>query len=158
MGEEFELYDDDDDFLSLDDNYCDERGDDDEIHSDVFDGENHEESENDLHPRLIDIDEDIGKRGYTKMHHFLIESLILQHLSGCEYAIVLLLLRMTTGFGRKETYLANSFIIDKTRYDKNHISASLKKLRERNIVIRTREAKYGCPAFYRLNDSIGTWR
>ena len=153
MEEEFELYD-DDDFLSLDDNHSDEN-------SDVFDGESYEESErdeSDLHPRLIDLDEDIGKRGYSKMYHFLIEGLILQHLSGCEYAIVLLLLRMTVGFGRKETYLANSFIIDKTRYDKNHISTSLKKLRERNIVIRTREAKYGCPAFYRLNDSIGTWR
>ena len=148
-------YEDDDDFLTLDgDNnsptYLDA------LERDYRDVS--ERSKNGNQQRLIDLEEDIGKKGYTKMYHFLIEGLLTQHLSGCEYAIVLLLLRMTVGYGEKETYFANSFIVDKTRYDKNHVSTSLKKLRDRNIIERTREAKLGMPAYYRVNDNILTWR
>jgi phage replication O-like protein O len=146
---------DDDDFLALD---GDEEHDtlEDVVESDYKDVI--ERGENSTFQKLVDIDENAGKRGYMKLRHYLTESLITQRLSGCEFSIVLLLLRMTEGYGLKETYFANSFIQDKTGYDKNHISTSMKKLRERNIIERTREAKYGMPAYYRVNDHTLSWR
>lgn len=146
---------DDDDFLFLDGD--DEHGTlEDVVEKDYNDAK--ERSRNSTHQKLIEIDEDPGKRGYMKLRHYLTESLITQRLSGCEFSIVLLLLRMTEGYGIKETYFANSFVQDKTGYDKNHICTSMKKLRDRNIIERTREAKYGMPAFYRVNDHTLTWR
>ena len=67
-----------------------------------------------------------NQRGYMKLYHYITENLIKQHLSGCEYAVVLLLLRMTQGYdGRKETALSLKFIRERTGFNISHINQAI---------------------------------
>ncbi len=99
-----------------------------------------------------------NQKGFMKLHHYITENLIKQHLNGCEYAVVLLLLRMTIGYhGRRETALSLKFLHDRTGYNINHINRAILKLIERRIVARTQTAAMGRAAHYAFNDNIDEW-
>lgn len=98
------------------------------------------------------------QKGFMKLHHYITENLVKQHLNGCEYAIVLLLLRMTLGYReRKETNLSLKFLRDRTGYNINHINRALHRLIERRIVERTQTAAMGRASRYTFNDNIEEW-
>ena len=99
-----------------------------------------------------------NQKGFMKLHHYVTENLIKQHLNGCEYAVVLLLLRMTMGYnGRRETALSLKFIRERTGYNVNHINHAINKLIKREIVTRTQTAEMGRAAHYSFNDNIDEW-
>jgi len=97
--------------------------------------------------------------GYMKMYHFITMNLIRQRLNGCEHCIVLLLLRMTLGYGeREETKLSQEFIAQCTGYHKVMISRSMTKLLKRKLIIRTGNYGLGKVAIYRFNMDIEEWK
>jgi len=99
-----------------------------------------------------------NQKGFMKLYHYITENLIKHHLSGCEYAVVLLLLRMTVGYhGREEAALSLKFIRERTGYDINWINRAILKLIRRGIIARTHQAKFGRSARYRFIDNIDQW-
>jgi len=107
---------------------------------------------------LIFKEESQRKKGYMKLYHYITENLITQRLSGCEYAVVLLLLRMTQGYrGQKETALSLKFIKARTGYNINRINQAILRLIKRRMITRTREATRGQAARYSFNDNIDQW-
>ena len=75
--------------------------------------------------------------GYTMIANELLEALSRTHLSAYENRVLIILLRFTYGYHKKETTLSLSFIVQQTGLLKPHVSRALRQLSARNIIMRT---------------------
>lgn len=97
-------------------------------------------------------------QGFMQVPHFITDRLITQRLSSCQWSIVQLLMKMTFGFQKDETYLAEEFIAKKTGFHLTVISRSLGVLMKRSIVTRTKMYGPGRAAYYELNVNVDQWK
>jgi phage replication O-like protein O len=96
------------------------------------------------------------ENGHIRIPNGLFESLIAARLNGCEYAVVLAIIRKTDGWNKDGDKISHSQIQQMTGLkSRSHIMRSLKALEDRNIVIATH--KHGLPSIYALNKDFGNW-
>lgn len=73
-------------------------------------------------------------KGFTRIANEILESLASCDLSGRELRLLMIIMRYTYGFQRKKAELSLSFLSKATGIRPEHISKSLKKLSDRNII------------------------
>lgn len=74
--------------------------------------------------------------GYTGIANEILEKLSSAKLNGCQYAVILVVLRYTYGFQRKEHELSLSFISSATGFDKRQVQRELKALESKKIIFQ----------------------
>jgi len=74
--------------------------------------------------------------GHTQIANEILEQLALSHLSPNQWQVVIFIVRKTYGYRKKVDYMVNSQIGMGTGLSKSVVSRVLKRLDERNIIIR----------------------
>lgn len=77
------------------------------------------------------------ENGYTKVANEILEKLAKTRLSSYEWQVIMAIFRKTYGFSKKEDWIANSQLCNLTGIHKAHISRTVKKLKDKNIVTQT---------------------
>lgn len=98
------------------------------------------------------------ENGHTQIANEIIEVLCRTNLSGLHLRIILIVIRFTFGFKRKEHQLSIRFIAKALNSSPNRVSEALKKLIEANIIHRVREGnKNHQPQVIKFNKDYDTW-
>ena len=74
--------------------------------------------------------------GYTKIANELLEAMCLLHLSGNQWKVLHTVIRKTYGWNKKADWITSTQIAEATGVHRCHVSAALKTLAERGIIIR----------------------
>ena len=77
------------------------------------------------------------ENGYARIANEILEELSSTYLSPYEWQVLMFIFRKTYGFGKKSDWIANSQLVSVTGIHKAHISRTIKKLKDRNIVTQT---------------------
>jgi phage replication O-like protein O len=93
--------------------------------------------------------------GYTKIANEVLESLIKFHLSSYEWRIVLVILRKTYGFNKKEDWISLSQFVLATNIQRSHVCRSVNMLIQQNII--TKGGTKNRP-LYRFQKHFITWQ
>ncbi len=95
------------------------------------------------------------ENGTTHIAHSIIENLTQQKLSGKEWDIVMLILRITYGWNKKTDWISNGLIAIHLDISKSSVSQSISRLIDRNII----KSKYDDKGkrFIGLNKDYDTW-
>lgn len=72
--------------------------------------------------------------GYTKIANELLEAVVRQPFNNYEFRVVIALIRKTYGYGKTKDYIALSQLSDLTGITKPHLSRTLKKLQEYEVI------------------------
>lgn len=77
------------------------------------------------------------ENGYARIANEILEQLSSTYLSPYEWQVLMFIFRKTYGFNKKADWIANSQLVEITKIHKAHISRTIKKLKEKNIVTQT---------------------
>lgn len=75
--------------------------------------------------------------GYTRIANKILERLAIIRLSSYEWNVLMVIFRKTYGFNKKSDWISNSQLVELTQIYKSHISRTVKKLKDKNIVTQT---------------------
>jgi phage replication O-like protein O len=97
--------------------------------------------------------------GYLRVTNSIAEALARTQMSGYESRILWFLLRKTYGWSKKSDLISLAQFVDGTGIDKTHVANTLKRLAERNIVIKTfTEIGNARLCRYEFNKHYGEWQ
>ena len=91
------------------------------------------------------------ENGYTRIANEILEKLAATKLNGTQFRIVLVVLRYTYGFKRKEHKFSETFLANATGIHKQQIKRELKELICQDILRVTQEATFSTPRFITFN-------
>jgi len=77
------------------------------------------------------------ENGFTKIANEILEKLAGTYLSPYEWQVLMFVFRKTYGYCKKSDWISNSQLVGITHIHKAHVSRTLKKLKDRNIVTQT---------------------
>jgi len=80
-------------------------------------------------------DVQIDNGNFTRIANALLEAIIRTKMSDYEHRIFWLIVRKTYGYNKKEDWIAQKQIVEETGILKQHVSRTIKRLREKNMVI-----------------------
>ncbi len=72
---------------------------------------------------------------FTKISNELLEVVIRTYMSNYEHRIFWLIVRKTYGYNKKSDWISQSQIVEETRILKQHVSRTIKKLKEKNMIM-----------------------
>lgn len=75
--------------------------------------------------------------GYTRIANEILEKMACTYFSPYEWQVLMAIFRKTYGYHKKSDWIANSQLVTITGIHKAHVSRSLKKLLQRNVVTQT---------------------
>jgi phage replication O-like protein O len=87
--------------------------------------------------------------GYVKIANEVLDRIISTSLGGAEYSCVMLIIRQSWGWGKKEAEISQKQFVEKTARDVDSIRGALSSLQKKRII-----AQVAPPAF----DRAATWR
>lgn len=93
---------------------------------------------------------------FTRLHNLILDVLAQARFNATEFRIIILLLRKTYGFGKKEDDVSLSQWEDGTNTDRTQVSRSLTDLVEKNVIYRMDSPKPFCHR-YGFNKYIENW-
>ena len=97
------------------------------------------------------------ENGYTPIANELLEAIYGARLNATQFKIVLMVVRYTYGFSRKEHHLSLSFIAKGTGVHKNQVSRDLSRLIERKILLEIAPPTFSKPRTLSLNKNYDSW-
>ena len=97
------------------------------------------------------------ENGYTRIANNLLEALVRSPLNGTQFRIVMLILRETYGFQRKETSISESYIAIRLGLKRQNIHRELKYLFDHNILSVVQAATFTNPRIISINKHYDTW-
>lgn len=97
------------------------------------------------------------EKGYTPIANELLEVVYKTSFTATEYKIILLVMRCTYGFSRKEYTLSLSYIAKGIGVSKRYVSSSVSKLIEDNILLIVKEHTDTQSRIIKLNKYYETW-
>ena len=74
--------------------------------------------------------------GYTEIANEFLEAVIKTSMSDYEHRIFWLIIRKTYGFKKKSDWISNKQISSETGILKQHVSRTIKRLLEKNMILR----------------------
>ncbi|MFB0847315.1 replication protein [Paenibacillus oleatilyticus] len=98
------------------------------------------------------------EHGYTKIADELLENIPLFKFNGTQLSIIMVVLRYTYGFQRKDHELSLSFFVNATGLGKTQVDREVKQLIEKNVLVVTRESTYTESRKLGLNKDYDTWK
>ncbi|OGR40686.1 MAG: hypothetical protein A2X35_09265 [Elusimicrobia bacterium GWA2_61_42] len=102
-------------------------------------------------------DIDIGK-GFTPIYHEVLEQLAHAHLTGPDYAILLVVIRKILGWrGKFQDRISITQFMTHTGLDKRTIQASLDRLRRINVLLKLSEPTARTATTWALNRQTRNW-
>ena len=72
---------------------------------------------------------------FTKISNELLEAIIRTYMSNYEHRIFWLIVRKTYGYNKKSDWISQSQIVEETGILKQHVSRTIKKLKDKNMII-----------------------
>lgn len=97
------------------------------------------------------------ENGYTKVANELLNALIRLPINGTQFRIVMLILRETYGFQRKECSMSESYIATKLGIQRQNVHRELKFLIDHNVLSVNQEATFTRPRIIAMNKHYDTW-
>ena len=94
------------------------------------------------------------KKYYTRMPNVLLEVLAQVGLPGCEYRIILSIIRKTYGWNKISDWISVSQLSRMTNIRTNHINRTVNKLVERKIILKKKQ-KVRC--YYSIQPDYKKW-
>lgn len=97
------------------------------------------------------------ENGYTPIANELLEGILLARLGSAEIKVILVVLRQTYGWSRKEAEISTTFFESMSGLDRRHIVRAIKSLLDKGYISRFSGAKmkYGQPVYkYVCNKKI----
>lgn len=93
------------------------------------------------------------ENGYDRVAHGITDILALNpaKLSGCEYQIIFAIIGKTYRYHKKNDWVANSQLCEKTGMSKNHVSKTIKSLISKKVIIKSGK-EIG------LNNVVSEWK
>lgn len=73
--------------------------------------------------------------GYTKVANELLEAVMKINLSSYEFRVIMAIMRKTYGYSKKQDYISLSQLEEITGIKACHVCRTLKKLKDKNMVI-----------------------
>lgn len=98
---------------------------------------------------------DVENGNFTRIHNRTLEELIKIKLSDHEWRVIVLIWRLTYGWQKKEKYITNKTLQEKTELSDVAICRVLKKLKDRNIIIKNDNEN---PPTTKFNKYFTTWK
>lgn len=95
------------------------------------------------------------EHGYTRIANEILENLALLKINATQHKIILVVLRYTYGFQRKEHNLSASFLAEATDCDKRQIIRELLDLEQRRII--TQKIRSGVTRIIGFNKNFDEW-
>jgi phage replication O-like protein O len=93
---------------------------------------------------------------FTKINNKLLEYIISSNLTSGEYKILLLVLRKTIGFGKKEDWISYTQFQKITGKDRGSVWRAIEKLVAKKILVRN--SFKGKKTLYRINGNCNSWK
>lgn len=97
------------------------------------------------------------ENGFTRIANELMEILARAPLNGTQFRILILILRETYGFQRKECAVSESYIAVRLGLKRQNIHRELKFLFDNKILCTIREATFTSPRVISINKHYDTW-
>lgn len=94
---------------------------------------------------------------YTKISNELMENMPLFKFNGTQLRIMLIVIRYTYGFSRKEHEMSLSFISKATQIHREQIKKELTTLIEKNVLTVVRDASFNSTRILKLNKDYDKW-
>lgn len=95
--------------------------------------------------------------GYTKIANEILKQLARIKLNGTQYKILLVVLRYTYGFNRKQHELSRSFLAKATCTDKDRVGKEINKLIKMKILTVQKEATFSASRIIGFNKYFEQW-
>lgn len=100
-------------------------------------------------------DMQIEKGNYCKIHNKILENLPKPKFSGRQWSVIVIVIRFTYGFHKKETKLTSRFLSEKTYIGQLNISKVIQSLIKMNVLKGYKEGRYWHLSF---NKYSHTWK
>lgn len=97
------------------------------------------------------------ENGFTGIAHEIIEALIKVKLNATQLQIILVVLRFTYGFNRKNTNHANSFFANALGIDRSNLIRDMNELQRMNIITVVKKGTGKNPSIISFNKDYDTW-
>ena len=97
------------------------------------------------------------KFGFTQVANDLLEALIKALVNGTQFRIIMLVLRKSYGFHRKECSVSESYIAARLGIKRQNVHRELKVLLGRKILSEVRPATFTSPRILAIDQDYGTW-
>lgn len=98
------------------------------------------------------------EHGYTRIANEILEALAKVPLNGTQFRIVLLVLRETYGFQRKNCPLSKTYIASRLGVQRQNIHREIKGLFDRGIISTIQEATFTSPRVVALCKNYEQWK
>ena len=98
-----------------------------------------------------------AENGHTDIAHEVLEALMKARLTGTQWDLVMVVLRKTWGWHKKQDYIPLSQFEKLTVRHRNSIARELAILRERNILQQLQRPTPGRAAKWKLNKDWESW-
>ena len=95
--------------------------------------------------------------GYTRISNELLEAICASDLTGLQMRILMLFLRKSYGYGKKEATFSLEYIQEKLKIPKRSAQRSLKSLVDANILQIVQESSKSAPRIMNLNKKYLEW-
>lgn len=95
--------------------------------------------------------------GYTRIANDLLKALARSPLNGTQFRIIMLVIRETYGFQRKETSISESYIATGLGLQRQNVHRELKFLFDHNILSVVQTATFTSPRVISINKNYDTW-
>lgn len=97
------------------------------------------------------------ENGYTSISNEILEKLYSTQLNASQFKIVLVVLRYTYGFQRKQHNLSETFISKATGISKRYVSSEINKLINNNLITVIKESTFTTPRVILFNKNYEEW-
>lgn len=98
------------------------------------------------------------EHGYTKIADELLDKIPQFKFNGTQLRIIMVVLRFTYGFNRKDHELSLSFFVKATGLGKTQVDREVKQLIDKNVLVVTRESTFNSPRKLAFNKDYELWK
>lgn len=98
------------------------------------------------------------EKGYTRIANEILEALTKTPLNGTQFRIVILILRETYGFSRKECSISETFIASRLGIKRQNVHREIKQLFQSGLLITIHEATFNSSRVIAFNKNFDEWK
>ena len=98
------------------------------------------------------------ENGYTKIADEILEVLPKYKFNGSQMRILMVILRYTYGFSRKQHELSLTFISEATGMNRTQVRRELNTLIAKNVILVLKEASFRKPRVIAFNKNYDQWQ
>src|SRR5690606_34939184 len=95
--------------------------------------------------------------GYSRIAHPILEAMAAAGFAASQYAVLMVLIRETYGWGRKEAALSLADLERRTSLHRNTVHRAVTSLIAEGVMLVIRQASFGAPAVYQLQKDPRKW-